>query len=65
MDVARGDGGVVDDHAGGLDARAAGTGGHVVDRRRGRAGEHRDVVEQRGSPALVGGRVDEATSEAS
>ena len=38
LDVARGDRGVVDDHAGGLHARPARTGGDVVDRGRGRRG---------------------------
>jgi hypothetical protein len=47
LDVARGDRGVVDDHAGGLHARPARTRGDVVDRGRGRPGEHRDVVEER------------------
>ena len=48
LHVARGHGRVVDDHARGLRARAAGAGGDVVDRGGGRARERRDVVEQRG-----------------
>ena len=48
LDVARGDRGVVDDHAGGLHARPPGAGGDVVDRRRGRPGEHGDVIQEGG-----------------
>jgi hypothetical protein len=48
LDVARGDRGVVDDHAGGLHARPARTRRDVVDRRCGRLGERRDIVEKRG-----------------
>ena len=46
LDVARGDGGVVDDHAGRLGARAAGGGGHVVHRRSRQLRHGHDVVEQ-------------------
>ena len=46
VDVLRCDGGVVDDDAGGLDARPAGGRTDVVHRRRGETGERRDVVEE-------------------
>ncbi len=46
VEVLRGDGGVVDDHAGGLGARPAGRGTDVVDGRSGDAGQRGDVVEQ-------------------
>ena len=46
LDVLRGDGGVVHDHAGGLRAGAAGRRTDVVHRRGGEPGEGGDVVEQ-------------------
>ena len=45
-DVLRGDGGVVDDHAGGLGAGPAGGGADVVDRRGRELRQRGDVVEQ-------------------
>ncbi len=46
VDVLRGDGRVVDHHAGGLDARATRGRADVVDRRRGQPGQRGDVVEE-------------------
>ena len=46
-DIARGDGGIVDDHARGLGARLARGGGDIVQRGRGQLNNARHIIEQR------------------